>query len=603
MSRYLKAILLAFNLVIYNLVFAQDVFNLERIEVIADKNFTLFSFSPVFDVSTDELQSTPMGVISSQFSKIPGVITTQNGGPGGRTTFFIRGTESRHVSFTIDGLKLNDPSNTDRQFDAAFFSSPMLKTMRLYKGPQAVLLGSDSMGGVVELITRKGDQAPETRLALNVGSFGTIHSTLAQDWKLKRSQGTLTATKFRTDGISRLNKKRFQATEADSAESTQLTSSSVHSFNQRAETELLFSYLRGLNELDGSTSDNSYDRSVNDQYLAQQKTNLHLKSNQALSLRTGLNRHQRSLKTIAVGLESYAGDLVQNELLWRWGHKDFQLLSGLASEHEDFSLSQLEKSFDLHSLFTQASYQIDRIKLQTGVRAEKHTSYGEFFTGSSGVSFSEKLHTWSFQYSQGYKAPSLYQLYAPSLFGSPIGNPQLVPEVNHSIEGSWNFKHNFFEANLAYFRNSLSNLITYTTSQGYLNQGRFVVEGVEGTGKFTFDWFQIRSSYTVQHFRESKQTVLRRPLNSAQLGLMVFPSQHWEVQLNSRWFSSRNDLSSTSKVVKLNGYESLDFEINYRLRNWDFGVQVLNVFNRDYEDLYGYSVMPLSFFTHVGMRF
>ncbi len=603
MSQFLKAFILALASMISTVVFAQEVFELERIQVIAEKNFSLFTFSPVFTVPSFELQSSPTGIISSEFTNIPGVITTQNGGPGGRTTFFIRGTESRHVSFTLDGLKLNDPSNTDRQFDAAFFSSPMLQTMKLYKGPQAVLLGSDSMGGVVELITRKGENAPETRFIINAGSFGTLQSSLAQDWSRGGNHGTLTASKFHTDGISRLNKKRFNAKEADAADSTQLSSSSRHSLNKKTETQLLFSYLRGFNELDGATTDNAFDTSLNDQYLAQQKTNYHLNSNQAISLRTGLNRHLRYLSTLAVGKESYAGDLVQNELLWRWSRKEFQLLSGLSTEHEDVSLSHLRKSFDLHSVFTQSSYQWDKIKFQAGVRAESHTRYGEFFTGSTGFSFSEKYQTWSLQYSRGYKAPSLYQLHAPSLFGPPIGNANLVPEVNHSLEGSWNLRKGIFEADLAYFRNSLSNLITYTTSQGYLNQGRFVVEGIEASGKLHLHSFLIHSSYISQKFREAQQTVLRRPLNSAQLGVKYFPAQNWELQLNSRWFSSRKDLTQTGKVVRLNGYEVLDFELNYKIHNWDFGGQILNILNRDYEDLYGYSVMPRSLFTHVGWRF
>jgi vitamin B12 transporter len=584
---------------------ASDVYELEKIQITTNKKVSDFNVAKPETITSAKLEAEPSGQVASLISTVPGVISNQNGGPGGRVSYFIRGTESRHVSFTLDGLKLNDPSNTDRQFDSAFFSAPFLSQVEVHKGPQAVLYGSDALGGMIEMKTRKGENAPEMRVSLNGGSFGTINSSLSHDWKLAddKNRGTLTAYQFHSDGISRLNKKRFKASERDSSDITQLTSSSSHDWAYKIQTDLLFSYLQGKNELDGASDDNSNDESQNDQYIAQQKTTLELSKDTAISLRNGFNRHQRQLDTLAVGVEGYTGNLIQNEVLL--GHKEgrMSLLTGLSSEHEEFTSKNIDRSFDLHSVFMQTVYRLSNFKLQAGARAEKHVRYGDFYTGSAGAAYLWGINRFFIQYSQGFKAPSLYQLYAPPLFGFNIGNTELVPEVNHAWEGGWSVSDKEFEGGVTLFQNRLSNLITFTTTQGYLNQSRFTAEGVELAAKYKLRSVHFFSNFTHQAFRHQEQVVLRRPLNSLVTGVAVFPTERSEVSLKNRWSSARKDFDQSGNVVKLNGYHAFDLGFKYLFTKLELGLQVINILDRQYEELYGYSVMPRSVFIHTGYVF
>lgn len=587
---------------------AEEVIDLEKIQVKAQKKVSEFNFSEGTPISTTQLEAEPSGLIAPQLNQVPGVIANQNGGPGGRVSFFIRGTESRHVAFTLDGLKLNDPSNVDRQFDSAFMSAPFLKQLDIFKGPQAVLFGSDSIGGLVEMTTRKGEDAVQTRVDINGGSFGTVDTSIGQDWKTSGGhRGTLTAYRFHSDGISRLNEKRFDATEKDSSDITQISSSSNHPWTEKIDTDFLFSYLHGRNELDGNSSDNSYDMSRNDQYIAQQKTNIKLDADSAISIRNGFNRHNREIDAINFSGSPeetvFSGNLNQNEALYRQSLGNLNLLAGLGNEHETYQETGFDKSFDLNSLFLQSSYQLSKFKFQLGGRAEKHTKYGEFFTGSGGVAYIEGAHLLSVQYSQGFKAPSLYQLYAPESFGFPIGNEDLEPERNHSWEGTYKYAQKNYDFGLTLFQNRLSNLITYTSANGYLNQARFIAEGVELSGKYRHQWYQFNASFTHQNFREEETTVLRRPYNTIIGGLAVFPTEDLEASIRGRWYTSRKDVDENGDNVKLSGFEVFDMGFLYYLENMDFGLQILNILDRDYEELYGYSIMPRSVFVHSGFRF
>ncbi len=578
---------------LYSLSLLADV-ELLPVEVKGLKELNTFSFSDQVSIGEEELQNHPIGLISSDLEKIPGVIASQNGGPGGRISFFIRGTESRHVSFILDGLKINDTSNTDRQFDSSFFTSPFLKEITLSKGPQAVLYGSDAMGGLIELKTRKGERAPETRLNISGGSYGTISSSLSNDWKTTKHNGSITYSTFHTDGLSRLNKKRFDAKEQDATDITQALSSSEHRWGNKTQTDLLAGFLRGKSEQDGLSNDNSHDYSRNDQYLLQQKTNLEFSKDQAISLRSGLNRHQRLNNSLVSHKDFFNGDLYQNEFLHRIKNERIDLLSGVSSEHERAKANELNRSFDLHSLFLQSALKVEMLKFHLGGRIDRHSKYGEFKTGSIGISAGEL----SFQYSEGYKAPSLYQLYGPDSFGSPVGNANLIPETNHSLELMWKKSTDQFETSVTAFQNRLSNLFTYIFGQGYINQQRFIAEGVELNGKIKDNFYSISMNLTHQNFREEESPVLRRPYNSASGTLSYFPSETIEVNFLGRWYSSRKDVTS-----KLNGFEVFELGMRKKWSQDEISIQLKNIFDREYEEVYGFSVLGRSVFTGYEHRF
>jgi outer membrane cobalamin receptor len=179
-----------------------------------------------------------------------------------------------------------------------------------------------------------------------------------------------------------------------------------------------------------------------------------------------------------------------------------------------------------------------------------------------------------------------------------VGNPELVPETSHSLEASWKTISDIHETGITLFQNRLSNLFTYSFTQGYLNQQRFIVEGIELFGKIGIPEAILSASFTHQQFKEEETSVLLRPYNSAQFGFSYFPEETVETNISTRWFSSRKDLSA-----KLNGYEVVDLSIRKNWEKDDVALTLKNVLNREYEDVYGFSVIPRSIFAHYGHRF
>jgi len=263
------------------------------------------------------------------------------------------------------------------------------------------------------------------------------------------------------------------------------------------------------------------------------------------------------------------------------------LILGLSSEIESLDQSQMDRKASLNSAYIQLAKKISKLKTQGGFRYDHHGRFGSFTSGSAGIGY-EDLYV---QYSQGFKAPGLYQLFAPAT----IGNDQLRPEINHSWETRW--ENSVFS--VAVFQNKLENLITFVSGVGFKNQGRFITEGVEASTDFNVSQFRIRPAITEQRFRQSSSPVLRRPKSIRSLQLAWIPDDAMELSLTYKSFSSRMDVGP----VKLNGFETLDLGCLVTINKQEFGIQVLNVLDRMYEELYGYSVMPRSYFIHYGLKF
>ncbi|MGZ3290829.1 MAG: TonB-dependent receptor, partial [Xanthobacteraceae bacterium] len=108
------------------------------------------------DIAREQRRTVP-----DALANVPGLNIVQSGGPGGQTSVFMRGTNSNQVKVLIDGIDVSDPSNPNRSFDFGQLLTADIERIEVLRGPQSGLYGADAIGGVISIITKKGEGPPK----------------------------------------------------------------------------------------------------------------------------------------------------------------------------------------------------------------------------------------------------------------------------------------------------------------------------------------------------------------------------------------------------------------------------------------------------------
>lgn len=105
----------------------------------------------------------------------PGLDLYQTGGPGAQSSVFLRGATPGQTLLLVDGVRIGDPSSTDGSVDLGGLVATDIERIEVLRGPQSALYGSDAMGGVIHILTRRGEGQPRASLLVEGGSYGTAH--------------------------------------------------------------------------------------------------------------------------------------------------------------------------------------------------------------------------------------------------------------------------------------------------------------------------------------------------------------------------------------------------------------------------------------------
>jgi vitamin B12 transporter len=123
-------------------------------------------------ITGEELRAQQIRQVSDALRSLPGVSVSRTGGFGSITQVRIRGGEGNHTLVLIDGVEANNP--TDGELDFSNLSAEDIERIEVIRGPMSALYGSSAVGGVINIITNKG-KGP---LTLKVRSeIGTLNSS------------------------------------------------------------------------------------------------------------------------------------------------------------------------------------------------------------------------------------------------------------------------------------------------------------------------------------------------------------------------------------------------------------------------------------------
>jgi vitamin B12 transporter len=486
------------------------------------------------DIERDQRRTLP-----DALSTVPGLNVVQSGGPGGQTSIFMRGTNSNHTKVLIDGIDASDPSNPNRTFDIGQMLTSDIQQIEVLRGPQSGLYGADALGGVISIITKKGEGPPRATGSIEGGSFGTFNQTAALSGAQDRINYSFNVAHFRATDVPVTplellppGQKAIGNNYDNMTYSTKLGADVSENLTLNAVARYTDATLRFTGDTFDPVTFASFPSAAQSTQIVHQ---LNTRGEAVWSVFDGRIKNYFGVNytnnwnyNISPGDAAAAittGDRVQYD----W-HTVAQLAPYhtvvIGAEHQTETLQTSTVSaqnvnkagyVELQSQFANRLFLVENIRQDDNDRFGEHPTYR--LAPALIVPFTEtKLKA---SYGTGFKAPTLNQLFVnfPAFFF--FANPNLKPEESTGYDAG--FEQPVFNDRVrfgsTYFHNNIQNLIQsvsdpVTFSSTLANIGHATTEGTESfvSARIT-DRVRVRADYTFTRAVDTDAglELLRRP--------------------------------------------------------------------------------------------
>jgi vitamin B12 transporter len=561
-------------------------------------------------ITGEQLRQSGVMNVGEALRGLPGVDVVRTGPQGGLQSVFLRGANSQNTLVLLDGIPLNDPSNASRSFDFSTLGVDNIERIEVLRGPQSLLYGSNAGGGVINIITARGEGPLTSRTRLMGGSFGTHQERVHASGGTSTYNYSLAGSWLQTDGISAAS-PRVGGVESDGFE--QGTASGRFGWSPTCDFDVdyIFRWIDASAEIDDASfalgqppTDDPFRLNKSQQFF--QRVQLrHSTLDGAIEHRAAFNYadHDRDDTDDAFPFDfegqtrkfEYFADVLLVEGSSLTVGTDY--LDENAASSDPFSTDSASQNDA--GLWVQNQVQLlDRLFLTAGHRWDDHSAAGPAKTYRIAGALlvpetGARLHG---SIGTSFRAPSL----AENLF--QFGNPDLLPETSKGWD--YGLEQTFLGGAVAidatYFRNDFRNLILFDLATFTLqNIGTARSHGVELTGWCNLDDVTLLSaSYTRTDTLDGDtgQPLVRRPADKGTVRVSRrFLDCRGLVTLDGQFVGDRTD--SRDGTVILDDYVVFHFTGHFDAFDdarifW----RVENLFDERYEEITGFQTPPLSIY-------
>jgi vitamin B12 transporter len=580
--------------------------------------------------------------VSELLLRTPGVSISRNGGYGTNTSLRIRGAETDQTVVVIDGVKLNDPSSPGGGYNFANLLVGDASRIEVLRGPQSILWGSQAIGGVVNIVTALPASPLGASFDIEAGSRQTVNARIGLGGKTGPVTWRIGGDVFTTDGISAIA-PAFGGVEKDGYTNRSVTGRTEIAIAQGVSAELRGYYAKGRVNIDAFSAD-SPEYSLNREFVGYAGLNIDLLDgrlrNRIGYALTDIDRdnenpilpRQRTFDSAGHNRRfEYQGTLAITEG-WNavFGAENEKSRFRSVSPPSSLAIpvpAPARGSAEITSFYGQVNGEIvSGLTLSGGIRYDDHDQYGGKTLFSAGGVWALPTHTiLRASYGEGFKAPTLYQLF------SQFGNAALAPERAHGWEAGAE-QHLLDDALIIgatwFWRTTTDQVIfnsctttstlplcfqpgsTIRRSGYYLNVARADAHGIEAAATarvgehLTMDG---NVSWTSAEDRSAGTTTFgkwlpRRPRYQAN-GSAAYV---WPIGLSTglavRWSGKSFDNAANS--TRLDAYTLVDLRAEMPLSP---GVRLFarieNLFDEDYMTTYRYGTLGRSIYAGMRARF
>ncbi|TKI03421.1 TonB-dependent vitamin B12 receptor BtuB [Martelella alba] len=570
--------------------------------------------APTSVVTREDIVRGQITSVAEALSRLPGVDIAQNGGLGQQTSLFIRGTNSSHALVLIDGVRLNQ-AGISGSVDLSQIPLSLVQRIEYIRGPRSAVYGSDAIGGVINIITTR--EHPGTTLSAGMGSHGYQSYDGSTQQRLgENTVATVAGNYTYTRGFD--VKANLPDNYGDPAQpdrdgfmSKTLYAAVDHIFSDR-----FSGYARtyGFDNRTAYDGDYSYSDPNHPDALLDTRQLYSRTYDTGLRFREGGYASQLSFSynhTKDYNYDPKYGPYSDSATLddsdqynVQWGNT-LRIAHGTASAGLDWQKQTTEPGTDYLTdgheqrntgIYATTQQLFGPVTLEGAVRGDDNSQFGWHGTWQTSAAW-EFIEGYRLigSYGTAYKAPNLGQLYS-----AYYGNANLDPEESKQWEGGVEGLTGPLDWRISAYRNDIDNLIDYdTASQTYQNVGKARIKGVEWTG--SWDTGPLRHRLTLEYLdaRDARtdEILVRRAKQQVKYQL------DWQVaqidwSLNYRYLGQRYDTDyNSNETVKMGGVSLWDIAASYPLTpHLTVHGRIANLFDKNYETVYGYQTAGREFY-------
>jgi vitamin B12 transporter len=580
--------------------------------------------SAITVISREDLERRQIRFVSDALRRVPGVSVNRSGGFGSFTGLRLRGAEANQTLVLIDGVEANDPALGSR-YDFGELLVSDIERIEILRGPQSALYGSDAVGGVVNIITRRGKGGLAIRASVEGGAFETVQSKASISGGGKRYDLTLSGAYFSTGGISAASEERGN-TENDSFRNGTVGATASIRPLDNLDISLTGRWQKGKLDTDGfgtaAVDDSSFTRSVERFGRADVK----------LTLFDGKWAHKIAGELFENDLENEGGAFgasssnglrrkfqYQTDLTLeapKFLESTHALTFGVDSEREEVltknAFSTVDRALDTVSIY--GNYQIglwDRLFLSGGGRFDSNDIFEDAatFRTTAALQFPEtgtKLHG---SVGSGVKNPTVFELFGfTSTFS---GNPNLKPEesLGFDVGVEQTLLDGRITGDVTFFYNRIDDLILGFGNTAVNQDGSSHIKGIEFSGKAKIvSGLSLDASYTWMIAEDANDKLLvRRPRHMASLNLHYefLEKQRARIDIGLRYNGDQRDIDfSTFDPVTLDDHVLLDIAAAYRASDTvEFFLRGENLLDQEYEEVFSFGTPGIGVFAGMRVKF
>ncbi|MCX7087831.1 MAG: TonB-dependent receptor [Methylococcales bacterium] len=532
-----------------------------------------------------------------------GLDMTQNGGMGSTTSVFMRGTNSNHVLVLVDGIKVGSATLGTSPFE--FMPIDQIERVEIIRGPQSSLYGSEAIGGVIQIFTRKGgdSEKPHATLDAGGGSYDTYRAAGAVNGKWKNNWYSVGASSIGSEGINARQPipgpYGFNQPDKDGYQNTAMNARAGHRFDNNAEIEAFFIRAEGSSKYD------SYPGSGDNLAFI----------NQTVGVSGNMDIVDRWHSTLRLGQSSDENtSFLPNNTFYsqfdttRWNASWLNEIT-LADAHKlilgsDYRLDELNSD----TAFTKTSrYDVGLFAEYTGeiwtnqfmnasVRGDQNEQFGQYVTGSVGwrSNWAYGISTFA-NFGNAFKAPSFNDLYYPT-----GGNAHLNPEESASFETGLAGKHDWLQWELRAYHTNIDNLITWVPDKNFnysaQNIGKAQIDGLEAEiGAQLLGWNAKLNMNILSP--EARDTNKRLPRRADKTIMFDLSKSFGDVDVGANVMAQDHRFDNPDNTIRAAGFVTADLRSAYHInKNWMLSAKLSNLFDKEYQTVSTYNQQGRNFF-------